>query len=89
VISHKITLFNCAYHSCTENPSKSLFEEPQSSHRLDWNCKESNLCILTNSNEMSAINYSKWDNIELSDDEDIECHPNVNESPLWLLTSAD
>lgn len=25
-----------------------------------------------------ALNYSKWDNIELSDDEDIECHPNVD-----------
>ncbi|KAL7748564.1 hsp90 co-chaperone Cdc37 [Sorochytrium milnesiophthora] len=27
---------------------------------------------------MSRINYSKWDNIELSDDEDIEVHPNVD-----------
>jgi len=26
---------------------------------------------------MSAINYSKWDNLEISDDSDIECHPNV------------
>ncbi|KAF9579516.1 hsp90 co-chaperone Cdc37 [Lunasporangiospora selenospora] len=25
---------------------------------------------------MSAINYSKWDSLELSDDSDIECHPN-------------
>ncbi|KAI9184246.1 hsp90 co-chaperone Cdc37 [Blastocladiella emersonii ATCC 22665] len=27
---------------------------------------------------MSRINYSKWDNIELSDDEDVEVHPNVD-----------
>lgn len=26
---------------------------------------------------MSAINYSKWDDLEISDDSDIECHPNV------------
>jgi cell division cycle protein 37 len=27
---------------------------------------------------MSGLNYSKWDNLELSDDEDFECHPNVD-----------
>lgn len=27
---------------------------------------------------MSRVDYSKWDNIELSDDEDIECHPNID-----------
>ncbi|KAG5458279.1 MAG: Cdc37 N terminal kinase binding-domain-containing protein, partial [Olpidium bornovanus] len=31
---------------------------------------------------MSALNYSKWDHIELSDDEDIECHPNVDKKSL-------
>jgi len=24
------------------------------------------------------MNYSKWDNIELSDDEDVEVHPNID-----------
>ena len=27
---------------------------------------------------MSATNYRKWDNIELSDDEDVEVHPNLD-----------
>ncbi|KAJ1974670.1 hsp90 co-chaperone Cdc37 [Dimargaris xerosporica] len=27
---------------------------------------------------MAPLNYSKWDNIELSDDEDVEVHPNVD-----------
>ena len=27
---------------------------------------------------MGGLNYSKWDNIELSDDSDIEVHPNVD-----------
>ncbi|PKI85292.1 hsp90 co-chaperone Cdc37 [Malassezia vespertilionis] len=27
---------------------------------------------------MSKLNYSKWDNLELSDDSDIEVHPNVD-----------
>ncbi|KAG0244450.1 hsp90 co-chaperone Cdc37 [Actinomortierella wolfii] len=31
---------------------------------------------------MSAINYSKWDALELSDDSDIECHPNVDKRSL-------
>ncbi|KAG0309093.1 hsp90 co-chaperone Cdc37, partial [Dissophora globulifera] len=31
---------------------------------------------------MSAINYSKWDNLELSDDSDIECHPNVDKRSM-------
>ncbi|KAI3637450.1 hypothetical protein MIR68_004099 [Amoeboaphelidium protococcarum] len=32
---------------------------------------------------MSVINYSKWDKIELSDDEDIECHPNIDKAS-WV-----
>ncbi|KAG0245315.1 hypothetical protein B0O80DRAFT_434061 [Mortierella sp. GBAus27b] len=31
---------------------------------------------------MSAINYSKWDNLEISDDSDIECHPNVDKRSM-------
>lgn len=31
---------------------------------------------------MSKLDYSRWDNIELSDDEDIECHPNVDKPSL-------
>ena len=31
---------------------------------------------------MSAFNYSKWDNIELSDDES-DCHPNI-EKESWF-----
>ncbi|KNE60051.1 hypothetical protein AMAG_05485 [Allomyces macrogynus ATCC 38327] len=31
---------------------------------------------------MSRIDYSRWDNIELSDDEDIEGHPNVDHKSL-------
>lgn len=27
---------------------------------------------------MSAVNYSKWDNLTLSDDSDTECHPNID-----------
>ena len=27
---------------------------------------------------VSKLNYSKWDNLELSDDSDIEVHPNVD-----------
>eukprot|EP00834_Sanchytrium_tribonematis_P007550 NODE_700_length_4628_cov_1.474718.p2 type:complete len:252 gc:universal NODE_700_length_4628_cov_1.474718:1098-343(-) len=27
---------------------------------------------------MSAISYSKWDNLTLSDDSDTECHPNID-----------
>jgi cell division cycle protein 37 len=30
----------------------------------------------------SNIDYSKWDNIELSDDEDFECHPNVDKKSM-------
>lgn len=26
------------------------------------------------------IDYSKWNNIEISDDEDIECHPNIDKA---------
>merc|ERR1712134_125444 len=32
--------------------------------------------------EMSAINYSKWDNIEISDDED-DTHPNIHTPSLF------
>lgn len=31
---------------------------------------------------MTSINYSKWDKIELSDDEDFECHPNVDKKSM-------
>ncbi|KAF9973671.1 hsp90 co-chaperone Cdc37 [Modicella reniformis] len=31
---------------------------------------------------MSTINYSKWDNLEISDDSDIECHPNVDKRSM-------
>ena len=29
-----------------------------------------------------AFDYSKWDNIELSDDDDESCHPNIDKN-LW------
>ncbi|RKP07622.1 Cdc37 N terminal kinase binding-domain-containing protein [Thamnocephalis sphaerospora] len=29
---------------------------------------------------MSRLDYSRWDNLELSDDEDVECHPNVDKA---------
>ena len=32
---------------------------------------------------MSRLDYSKWDNIELSDDEDVECHPNIDKAS-WV-----
>lgn len=32
---------------------------------------------------MSRLDYSKWDKIELSDDEDIECHPNIDKAS-WV-----
>lgn len=38
---------------------------------------------------MSAINYSKWDNIELSDDEDFECHPNVDKKSFIKWKQQD
>lgn len=28
------------------------------------------------------LDYSKWDNLELSDDSDIECHPNVDKKSM-------
>jgi cell division cycle protein 37 len=28
------------------------------------------------------IDYSKWDTLELSDDEDFECHPNVDKKSM-------
>jgi cell division cycle protein 37 len=38
---------------------------------------------------MSAINYSKWDRIELSDDEDFECHPNVDKKSFIKWKQQD
>ena len=35
---------------------------------------------------MSAIDYSKWDDFEVSDDSDIECHPNVRPSLSLFLS---
>jgi cell division cycle protein 37 len=28
------------------------------------------------------IDYSKWDTLEISDDEDFECHPNVDKKSM-------
>ena len=30
----------------------------------------------------SKVDYSKWDKLELSDDEDFECHPNVDKKSM-------
>ncbi|KAI9207556.1 uncharacterized protein BJ171DRAFT_493013 [Polychytrium aggregatum] len=38
---------------------------------------------------MSTINYSKWDKIELSDDDDFECHPNVDKGSMIRWKQAD
>lgn len=38
---------------------------------------------------MSALNYSKWDKLELSDDEDFECHPNVDKSSMIRWKQAE
>lgn len=35
------------------------------------------------------IDYSKWDKLELSDDEDIECHPNVDKASLIRWKQQD
>lgn len=39
--------------------------------------------------QMSTLNYSKWDNIELSDDEDFECHPNVDKASMIRWKQAE
>jgi len=28
------------------------------------------------------VDYSKWDKLEISDDEDIECHPNIDKASM-------
>jgi cell division cycle protein 37 len=38
---------------------------------------------------MSAINYSKWDKLELSDDDDIEVHPNIDKASFIRWKQAD
>ncbi|KAG9285178.1 hypothetical protein G9A89_004393 [Geosiphon pyriformis] len=35
------------------------------------------------------IDYSKWDKLELSDDEDFECHPNVDKASFIRWKQAD
>jgi cell division cycle protein 37 len=35
------------------------------------------------------MDYSKWDKIELSDDEDFECHPNVDKKSFIRWKQAD
>ncbi|CAG8458742.1 2374_t:CDS:2 [Paraglomus occultum] len=35
------------------------------------------------------IDYSKWDRLELSDDDDFECHPNVDKASLIRWKQAD
>ncbi|CAJ0910749.1 8661_t:CDS:2 [Entrophospora sp. SA101] len=35
------------------------------------------------------IDYSKWDRLELSDDDEIECHPNVDKASLIRWKQAD
>merc|ERR1712110_524821 len=39
-------------------------------------------CLTERGHVMSAINYSKWDNIEISDDED-DTHPNIHTPSLF------
>ncbi|KAJ3217437.1 hsp90 co-chaperone Cdc37 [Clydaea vesicula] len=36
-----------------------------------------------------GLDYSKWDNIELSDDEDFECHPNVDKASMIRWKQAE
>ncbi|WFD34549.1 hsp90 co-chaperone Cdc37 [Malassezia cuniculi] len=38
---------------------------------------------------MGGLNYSKWDNIELSDDSDIEVHPNVDKKSFIRWKQRD
>ncbi|KAI8823751.1 Cdc37 N terminal kinase binding-domain-containing protein [Fimicolochytrium jonesii] len=35
------------------------------------------------------VDYSKWDKLELSDDEDFECHPNVDKASMVRWRQAD
>ncbi|KAJ3011484.1 hsp90 co-chaperone Cdc37 [Thoreauomyces humboldtii] len=35
------------------------------------------------------VDYSKWDKLELSDDEDFECHPNVDKASMVRWKQAD
>ncbi|KAI9599441.1 Cdc37 N terminal kinase binding-domain-containing protein [Syncephalis fuscata] len=38
---------------------------------------------------MSRLDYSKWDKLELSDDEDFECHPNVDKASFIRWRQED
>lgn len=38
---------------------------------------------------MGKLNYSKWDNLELSDDSDIEVHPNVDKKSFIRWKQQD
>ncbi|CAO1626117.1 unnamed protein product [Sympodiomycopsis kandeliae] len=38
---------------------------------------------------MSKLNYSKWDNLELSDDSDVEVHPNVDKKSFIRWKQRD
>ncbi|PWN17918.1 hypothetical protein BCV69DRAFT_285510 [Microstroma glucosiphilum] len=38
---------------------------------------------------MSRLNYSKWDNLELSDDSDVEVHPNVDKKSFIKWKQRD
>jgi cell division cycle protein 37 len=38
---------------------------------------------------MSRLDYSKWDNLEISDDEDIECHPNIDKASFIRWRRAE
>lgn len=37
----------------------------------------------------SGLNYSKWDNLELSDDSDVEVHPNVDKKSFIRWKQRD
>lgn len=41
-------------------------------------CHEAVPCWPTTTTMVGKLNYSKWDNLEVSDDSDIEVHPNVD-----------
>lgn len=38
---------------------------------------------------VGKLNYSKWDNLELSDDSDIEVHPNVDKKSFVRWKQRD
>lgn len=38
---------------------------------------------------VGKLNYSKWDNLELSDDSDIEVHPNVDKKSFIRWKQQD